>query len=353
MGVIHTDLTGGPFDAVDLTGAARLAENAGVAFMGDTKGGAFDITGDVAREMLLRPTNVNGRPNSDVVVPWVNGLDVTRRPRGMFIIDFGVDRDEQAAAAYEAPFSFIEEHVRPVRATNARAVYRERWWLHVESRPAFRTATRNLSRFIGTPRVAKYRLFTWMRSPTLPDSQIIAIAREDDYAFGVLHSRAHELWSLRKGTWLGKGNDPRYTPTSTFETFPFPWPLNTPDEALTSEQAAHRDAIAEAARSLDAQREAWLNPEELVRREPDVLPSLPERVLPRDEEAAKVLAKRTLTNLYNERPHWLVLAHAALDAAVLAAYGWASSPSEPPLDDEELLRRLLALNLQRAGGAST
>ena len=85
----------------------------------------------------------------------------------------------------------------------------------------------------------------------LPDSSLyIPIARDDDYAFGVLHSRAHELWSLRMGTALRI--DPRYTPTSTFETFPFPWPLNTPDDALTPEQRAHRDAIGEAARELDA-----------------------------------------------------------------------------------------------------
>jgi type II restriction/modification system DNA methylase subunit YeeA len=55
-----------------------------------------------------------------------------------------------------------------------------------------------------------------------PDHQIIVIARDDDTNFGILHSRFHEAWSLRLGTWLGVGNDPRYTPTTTFETFPFP-----------------------------------------------------------------------------------------------------------------------------------
>ena len=55
--------------------------------------------------------------------------------------------------------------------------------------------------------------------------------------------------------------------------------------------------------------------------------------------------KRTLTNLYNARPTWLDLAHKKLDAAVFAAYGW---PSE--LGDEEILERLLGLNLERAGG---
>ena len=340
---INSNLTSG----VDLTEARVLAENAGVSFMGDTKGGAFDITGDVAREMLGQPTNVNGHTNAGVVVPWVNGLDVTRRPRDMFIVDFGANVAEAAAAAYEAPFEYVREHVQPVRATNRRKAYRERWWLHVEPRPAMRDALAPLACFIATPTVAKHRLFAWLSTPTLPDHQLIVIARADDYAFGVLHSRVHELWSLRMGTWLGVGNDPRYTPTSTFETFPFPWPLDTPDEALSEGQRAHLDAIGEAARALDETRRRWLDPPELVREEPDVAPSLPPRLLPVDEHAERELKRRTLTNLYNARPAWLANLHRDLDAAVFAAYGWPEADAPASLSEEELLGRLLALNLER------
>ena len=67
------------------------------------------------------------------------------------------------------------------------------------------------------------------------------------------------------------------------------------------------------------------------------------RLVPKDEECAKQLKKRTLTNLYNERPTWLDLAHKKLDAAVFAAYGWS-----PDMSDDELLAALLALNLERA-----
>ena len=101
---IHADLTAG---SSDLTQAVRLTENAGLAFMGDTKGGAFDIDGDKAAAMLAATGNPNGRPNSDVVRPWVNGLDLTRRPRGMFIIDFGPDGTHDSAAGYEIPFEHV------------------------------------------------------------------------------------------------------------------------------------------------------------------------------------------------------------------------------------------------------
>ena len=148
------------------------------------------------------------------------------------------------------------------------------------------------------------------------------------------------------------GTTRSYTPTSTFETFPFPWPLDTPDEALTDEQRAHRDAIGEAAQALDEARRRWLNPPELVREEPDVAPSLPPRLLPVDEEAEQQLKRRTLTNLYNARPAWLAHLHRDLDAAVFAAYGWVEADAPDALGEEELLGRLLALNLGRAGGVA-
>ncbi len=346
VGAINSNLTTG----VDLTKARALAENRGAAFMGIMRGGAFDIPGEVARSMLREPTNVNGRTNADVVLPWPTGTDVVKRPRDKFIIDFGAGMSEPEAAAYEAPFEYVAEHVRPTRARNRRKAYRERWWLHVEPRPAMRAALHPLSRFIATPLVSKHRLFTWLSAPVLPDARLIVVARADDYTLGVLHSRVHELWALGTGTHLGVGNDPQYTLTSTFETFPFPWPLDTPDEALTARQRGQRDAIGAAARALDEARRRWLNPPELVREEPDVLPSLPPRLLPAGEDAERELRRRTLTNLYNARPAWLSHLHAALDSAVFAAYGWPESVSPSELGEEELLGRLLGLNLRRSGG---
>jgi len=68
------------------------------------------------------------------------------------------------------------------------------------------------------------------------------------------------------------------------------------------------------------------------------------RVVPKDDKTAALLKKRTLTNLYNERPAWLANVHRKLDEAVFAAYGWS-----PGLSDDELLAKLLELNLSRAG----
>jgi hypothetical protein len=302
VSAINPDLTTG----TDLTTARRLPQNANTAFMGDIKVGPFDIDEATAHRLIAHP-NPDGRSNADVIRPWVNGLDLTRRPRNMHIIDFGLDMSEGEAALYEAPFEYVLREIRPIRQANVAACCRDRWWIHHNARPEMRRALRGLRRYLATPRLTKHRLFVWLDQDVLPDSQVIAIARDDDYTLGVLQSRVHEVWALAMGTHLE--TRPRYTPTSTFETFPFPRP--------TDEE---RERVGDAARRLVELRDGWLNP-------PGLDPVQ--------------LEKRTLTNLYNERPTWLEHAHAALNAAVFAAYGW---PLELP--DEEILARLLALNLE-------
>ncbi|MCY4437642.1 MAG: N-6 DNA methylase [Chloroflexi bacterium] len=333
---INADLTGG---SLDLTQAAPLGTNSGAAFQGDIKRGPFDIPGDLAREWLRLPANPNSRTNADVLKPWVNGMDLTRRPAGKWIIDFGDEMGEAEVALYEAPFTYALEHVRPIRQRNREKLSREFWFRHWNPRPAMWAALDGLSRYIATPTVAKHRLFVWCESRICPDHQLIVIARDDDTTFGILHSRFHEVWSLRLCTWLGKGNDPRYTPSTTFATFPFP-PGLTPDVPAAEYASDPRAlAIADAARCLVSRRDRWLNPPEWVEWVDEPVPGYPKRPVPRDEAAAQELKQRTLTNLYNARPQWLADAHAALDAAVAAAYGWPAD-----ISDEDFLTELLALN---------
>jgi type II restriction/modification system DNA methylase subunit YeeA len=340
---IHADLTSG----ADLTAARRLPENAGIAFMGDTKGGAFDVPGELARRWLLLPTNPNGRPNTDVLRPWANGMDLTRRPSDTWIIDFGWSMTEGEAAYYTMPYAHVVEHVRPLRKNNKREAYASKWWRHVEARPGMHRAIAHLPRFIATPRVAKHRTFSWLENPTLADARLFVFARDDDFFFGILHSRIHEVWSLATASWHGVGNDPTYNATVCFETFPFPAGV-TPDHTCASYGDDPRSqAISEAAQTLVAARDRWLNPAELVNLTPEVVDGFPDRILPRDETAAVTLRSRTMTALYNMRGEpegaWLDGLHSALDTAVADAYGWPAD-----LDDGEVLVRLLALNHARS-----
>ena len=336
---IHADLTATrDHQGVDLTLARRLPANARVAFVADQKGGPFDVSGSQAREWLLLPANPNGRTNADVLKPWVNGMDLTRRPAGKWIVDFGWTMSDADAALYEEPFRWVKEHVYPMRSTVRRKAHRERWWRHADPRPGMWAALGNLSRYIATPTVAKHRLFVWCDARICPDHQLIVITRDDDVTFGILHSRFHEAWSLRLGTSLE--DRPRYTPTTTFETFPFPDGLtpNTPAADYAADPRAA--AIADTAQRLVELRDRWLNPPEWVEWLHEPVPGYPTRPVPRDEAAATALKTRTLTSLYNARPTWLADAHAALDAAVATAYGWPAD-----ISNDDALAELLALNL--------
>ena len=183
-----------------------------------------------------------------------------------------------------------------------------------------REALSKLDRYIATPRVAKHRIFVWLENDILPDAQLVVFARDDDYFFGVLHSIIHELWARRLGTQLRDAvSGFRYTSTTTFETFPFPFP-----PGKESKEDSQVKAIAQAAKELVEQRNRWLNTEDL-------------------SDADK--KKRTLTNLYNQRPTWLDLAHKKLDEAVLFAYGLSRE-----VNQETILEKLLELNLRRNKG---
>ncbi len=318
VATINPDLS----SSLELSRAVRLVELRGFSFMGNIKAGPFDIPDDLARQWLALPINPNEHSNSDVLRPWVNGIDITRRPLRRWVIDFGMPLprgavptpgmmhlSEHEASFYEAPFHYAESRVKPMRAVT-RTGDRRPWFVHREPCTGMRKALFGLSRFLVTPTVAKHRLFAWVDGGTLPDHQLIVFATDQDAMFGLLQSRIHELWALAMCSFLGVGNDPRYTPNTTFETFPFPDGFReTPP-----------GAVAEAARKLHEARERWLNPEGASEAE---------------------LKKRTLTALYNAREAgqaaWLNHLHRDLDRAVLAAYGW-SDLAEPLFAAEDALR---------------
>ena len=351
---ISSDLTSG----IDLTQAKPLAENKDITFQGSMIGGPFQIS-EATAQKWLKLQNASGYDNADVLRPYVTGIDVLRQNEQEWIVDFGPDLPLEEAKKYEKPFQHVRKFVYPQRQNNRRTTRRERWWIHADPQPAMREAIANLQRYAVTVRVAKHRTFAWLEQAILCSNKLIVFAREDDYFFGLLHSKIHEVWSLAKSSRHGVGNDPTYTPTTTFETFPFPWPPGSEPDEVDDPRVA---AISQWSRALVNWRDQWLNP-------------------PRDTFYGNgigtayeaMVKKRTLTNLYNGLVYYrqtvkaghlfdpdefakvtrqsvsrneiqaLDDINAALDRAVLDAYGWPHS-----LTDEQILERLLALNLQRA-----
>ena len=418
---INANLT----SSADITEAKTLKSNLGICFIGSKKAGEFEVTDETAREWLKLP-NPHGRPSSDILRVWVNGDALIKARRTWWIIDAGVNLPLSAMSGYQKPFEWILEKVKPERDKNNEPRTRDNYWIHKRPGPDMRLAVAPLHRGLAVVRHAKHLIFSWLDPVVLPDDGIYVFARDEDWFLGVMQSRIHQIWALCQGTQLE--DRPRYTPTTCFETFPFPFPDDLPapttaparspaelealelnggmanmvtrrflnvreepppyhvtsssgrESAHSSSSAesqsrltsaatknAHRAAIAAAAKELNELRERWLNPPEWTETRTLEFPGTIAgpwsryvdlktvdartgvgtvrypRLEPRDADCAAKLKKRTLTNLYNERPTWLDLAHKKLDAAVAAAYGWPAD-----LTDEQILERLLALNLERA-----
>ncbi len=310
---IHTNLTTG----TDLTAARVLKENLDIAFIGVQRGGNFDVSAATAEAWLDIP-NPNSFSNRDVVKPYMTGSDIMQKSEGRWIVDFALMSEDQAEQ-YIVPFAHVVSAVKASRTELKRANHAKYWWRFQETRPGLRKALESRSRFIATSRVSKYRLFVWVNAKTILESRGIAFCLETDFDFGVLNSRIHTTWALHTGSTLE--DRPLYTTTTCFETFPFPRPTS----------AQHLE-IEKWAKYLNDVRNALIAAD----------------------------GTRTLTGIYNDLTmlrsardsthpvYALLIAHERLDAAVIAAYGW-----DAPLRDDDILAKLLALNLQRSANSDS
>jgi hypothetical protein len=256
----------------------------------------------------------NDPSSAEVIFPYLIGRELlTGDGQPMrSVIDFG-QMTILDAQRYAAAFQHVKSTVLPGiqnkadkehESESAHRDQLERWWMHWRPRREFIDAIEKLPRFLVCSRVTKRPIFVFVHHSIRPGDALQAFSFQDDYSFGILQSHTHWLWFVTKCSKLK--SDFRYTPPSVFDTFPWP-------QAATVEQI---DAVAAAAR--DVRR---------VRAE----------ALPKLKGGLRALY-RTL-ELPGANP--LKDAHAALDAAVLAAYSF--SPKR------DLLAQLLALNQEVAG----
>ncbi len=345
---ILSDLTSNTV-GFDLTKSVAISSNMGICNRGIETGGPFEFGNGDFQRLASMPLNPNGKKNSRVLRRIMNGNNILKREAERYCIDFEQFATQAEACLFEGPYQQLQSaYAGYGKGKKRKIIVRDNWWQHRRTGAALRTSINRLKRYIATPRVGKHRVFVWLSKETLADSAAFAIARDDDTTFGILHSTFHELWSLRMGTFLGVGNDPRYTPSTTFETFPFPQGL-TPN-ILAADYAADPRAIkiAAAAAKLNELRENWLNPADLVKHVPEVVAGYPDRIVPVSLVAEEQLKKRTLTKLYNARPAWLDNAHKVLDEAVAEAYGWGDDWRAGKLNEDEILSRLFQLNQKRS-----
>ena len=265
----------------------RLVENAGIAFQGCiVLGMGFVLDPKEAQEWIAADAR-----NAEVLFPYLNGEDLNQRSDASpsrWVIDFN-DRPEAEAATYPLPFQRVSDLVRPERMQNKRKPRRDYWWQFAERAAGMRRAISDLPEVLVIALVSK-TVMPMRVTAAQVFSHALGVFASDDYgAQAVLSSSLHQIWAITYGS--GMRNDPRYTPSDVFETFPRPAPT---------------EALEHLGRALDSERR------EIMLRRSLGLTKLYNLV----NDAG--LSSASDTDIGRVRD-----LHARLDRAVVDAYGWS------------------------------
>ena len=335
-GAIHADLRVG----ANVAQAGALRANGGLSSPGvKLHGAGFIVTRDEAAQLGLG--SVPGLERH--IREYRNGRDLAAAPRDVLVIDLYGLAATDARTRFPAVYQWVLDRVKPERDQNNRAIYRDNWWTFGEPRTELRPALAGLPRYIATIETSKHRTFQFLDASVLPDNKLIAIALCGALDLGVLSSSVHVEWALSAGSWLGVGNDPVYVKTRCFEPFPFPHEDTGLTPVLT-------DRIRALAEQLDAHRKTQqaAHADLTLTGMYNVLQKL--RIGEALNAKDKLIHSQGLVSV-------LKSLHDELDAAVLAAYGWAdlqvALANHAHADTraaavETLLERLVALNARRA-----
>ena len=229
-------------------------------------------------------------------------------------------------------YQHLSVSVKPERDINNRDAYKTNWWIFGEPRKDFRPALEGLKRYIATVETTKHRVFQFLNASILPDNMLVAVSSDNGFHLGVLSSRIHVVWALRAGGWLGVGNDPRYSKSRCFNPFPFPDANNIQKQTIrviAEDLDAHRKRVLEEHPHLTLT--GLYNVLEKVRAggsNPHPLPALTDTERRIFDDGLVLILKEL---------------HDKLDVAVADAYGWPAD-----IGDDDILRRLVALNKERA-----
>ncbi len=219
-----------------------------------------------------------------------------------------------------------EREAKAIGGTRDSIQYAKNWWLFGKTRNDFRPAIAGLTRYIATTETSRHRFFVFLDALTLADNKLLTIALEGAFYLGVLSSHIHVAFATAAGGWLGVGNDSVYVKSRCFETFPFP---DCAD--------ALRADISSLAENLDAhrRRQQYRFAKLTITDMYNVLAKLRSKEPLNEKE--RTIHEQGLVSVLKQ-------IHDDLDAAVFDAYGWPHD-----LSDDEILRRLVELNRERAG----
>ena len=286
---------------------ARLAANVGMSFVGNYvlgMGFTFDDTDTqgVATSLAEMRRLVNADPrNAERIFPYVGGAEINSSPTHSHhrcVINFGA-MSEAEARQWPDLMTIVESRVKPGRMRTKRKALRERWWQFAEKQPALLAAIAGLERVLVIAQTSRTVAFTFLPIRVVYSHKLIVFPFDTPAPFAALQSRPHEIWARFFGSTMK--DDPVYVPSDCFETFPFPqnWQNHSALEAAGKGYCEFRAA--------------------LMVRNNEGLTEIYNRFHDPDDRDQEIVKLREL--------------HAAMDHAVLDAYGW----TDIQLDCEFLL----------------
>ncbi|MEW4569725.1 DNA methyltransferase [Tautonia sp. JC769] len=313
-GLINADLTIG----ADVASVIKLRSNERLACPG------VQLSGQGFVLMAEDLDNFSKKTLSELVRPYIIGNDIIKRPVKKWVIDAAGLSEQVLRDQYPDAYQWLLDRVKPERIHNSRESYRCKWWIFSEPRLKFRAALIGLKQSIVVCRTSKHRAFTIAEGNSVAETTVISIALDDEFFLGAMSSRIHELWILHGGKATLEDR-PRYNVSVCFDPFPFP---------ICSESV--QDQIRSLAKALDAhrKRQQAAHPDLTLTGMYNVLAKL--RSGEPLTEKDRAIHERGLVSVLRQ-------IHDDLDAAVFDAYGWPRD-----LADEDILRRLVDLNRERA-----
>lgn len=262
-----------------------------------------------ANSISLMKSLVSGNPrNAEKIFPYIGGEAVNDSPTHesqRYIIDFGDLDEDSCRSNWPDLMKVLEQRVKPIRDKDNRASYRKQWWQYAEKRQEIYGAISGLDRVLATGQVSKYRNFVFLRRGQVFDQRLILVAANDWPTYCVLQSRVHASWESFLGLTLE--DRPTYTPSTCFRNFPFPAAFGESRE-LREAGEVHYDFRAG-----------------ILVRNNEGLTKTYNRFHDPNEDSPDIVRLREL--------------HAAMDRAVLDAYGWQDIQPVcefiPEFEDEE------------------
>ena len=341
----------------DITAVQPLMANELISSPGvKLHGSGFVVTPQQATALGLGST-----PGlEDHILPYRHGRDIAQRPRGVMLIDLFPLSAEEVRDQFPKVYQHVAERVKPEREAKVgrsadMAEYARKWWLFGKVRSELRPVLEPLHRYVATVETSKHRFFQFLDANIRPDNMLVCIGSDAGSLLAVLSSRVNVCWSIEAGGWLGMGNDPRYSKSRTFDPMPFPIGEGSDNSG---------EALTELGDRLDSFRKGRLAEHDFLTM--TALYNMLERVreleggcdVPLLTAKEKDIHEAGLVSVLKD-------IHDDIDRAVFEAYGWGDlipalvgkpgatipSPHKTPEQkeaEEELLKRLVALNQERA-----